>query len=194
MNPKLTASFLALSVIILLSCNKADTADEQPTKIDVSKQWIVDGTGNVIQGQGDGQWQATAFTTQELNLFTSLDTADLSGTLKPDSVFDAPIRYNAIIPNSFSTNYQLSFRFTNGFNGTILYKSVIVDSLMRPVEKKTIRLLGVSYPQLPQNPSVSNAVLVNPAIPVGKYRLYFTLSANSSHHFYKSWGNIQKTP
>ena len=73
-----------LSLLTFLSsCKK-----EEPT-IDVSKQWKVDYNGNLISGDGDGQWMPVSLSSQEMNLFSALDTADLTGTLKPDSVMSA---------------------------------------------------------------------------------------------------------
>jgi hypothetical protein len=80
--------YLIFALLIISSCSKKD--DPEAPMIDVSKQWSIDLLGNVISSTGDRQWLATTFTDQELNLFTSLDTADLSGTNAPAFVLEIP--------------------------------------------------------------------------------------------------------
>lgn len=179
--------------VILISCSKTESPSEQLTTIDVSKQWLVGSARQLILGLGDGQWQTKVFTTQEQNLFASLDTANLVGTSKPDSVLESPISYNCAYPNPFASENRLSFRFTNGFNGQIELKFVIVDSLLRTLDKGAMRVQATSYPQIPLNPSSSNELTIKPNIPIGTFRLYYTLSSQLNQHFYKSWGNIQRT-
>ena len=103
---------------------------EEPKTIDVSKQWLITIQGEVISSPGDDQWQSKTFTTQEMNLFSSLDTANLSGTTAPDSVTGTPHGYNATYPNPFMTSYALSLHFSDGYSGQIVFKCVIVDSTM----------------------------------------------------------------
>ena len=175
--------FLFSALIIVTSCGKKDKIGT--ATIDVSKQWSIDGLGNIISSPGDGQWQPTQFTAQELNLFGSLDTANLSGTTTPGSVVQYPSGYISTYPNPFATFPALSLRFNSGYSGQIIFKCVIVDSTMTPQFKLATRLI------------VSNStvnMVFNPTIPVGRFRLFFTLSAQSNPHFYKNWGNIQKKP
>src|SRR5450755_4327860 len=139
---------LILSIpIILLSCHKNGQS------IDVSSQWFVDDNRNRISGPVDGQWQPTAFTSQEMNLFNGLDTADLTGTLMPDSVFTGTSCYNCIFPNPFTSEAAFSFNFSNGFNGQMVFKFIIVNNQMNTVDEGAMRILGTSYPNIPMNPS-----------------------------------------
>ncbi|MEO6833393.1 MAG: hypothetical protein ABI169_14395, partial [Chitinophagaceae bacterium] len=155
------------------------------TTIDVSKQWSIDFQHNVISSFGDGQWQNKTFTAQELNLFSSLDTTNLSGTTTPSSVIESSPGYNSCYPNPFTTVYALSLWFADGYSGQIALKFVVVDSTMMPYTNGTARLNVI-------NSSIN--VTFNPTIPVGRFRFYYTLSSQANQHFYKSWGNIQKTP
>lgn len=182
----MTTKFLYSSLIALLilsSCNEK----EDPvvtTTIDVSKQWSIDISGVAIPPLFDGQWQTKTFTSQELSLFNSLDTANLNGTTTPQSVIDTPPGYNATFPNPFTTTHALALRFNAGFAGQIVLKAVVVDSTMTSYFKVATRL------------NVQNAftaLAFNPTIPVGRFRFYYTLSSLANPHFFKSWGNIQKT-
>ena len=175
--------YLVFALTAITSCSKKSGA--KASAIDVSKQWSIDGLGNIISSPADGQWQAKILTAQELNLFVSLDTANLSGTTTPASVLETPPGYNSTYPNPFTTLNALSLRFANGFSGQIVFKCVIVDSTMTSYFKAAIRL-NVSGP--------STNISFNPTIPVGRFRIYYTLSSQSNPHFYKSWGNIWKKP
>ncbi len=179
------AAFISIS-IFLLSCNK------NQGNIDVSEQWNVDYNGNLIQsppdGVNDGQWAPKVFTSQEQNLFAGLDTADLTGTVAPDSVFHC----SSIIPNPFTTEAFFLFSFSSGFNGQIEFKYVIVDDHMNAKDQGAIRIQATNNPNLPSNPSGGSTTPFSPDIPVGKYRIYFMLSAATGKVFYSSWGNIQK--
>jgi len=191
MKPEQLLNFL-LATIIICSCNKATDPSDQTTQIDVSKQWTINSVRHLILGLGDGQWQAKVFTSREQNLFNSLDTANLTGTTKPDSVFESPIEYNCSFPNPFTAFNQMSFRFTNAFNGQMIFKFVIVDSLMHSLYKDAIRIQATSNPLIPLNPSSGNLITIYPNVPIGRYRFYYTLSSQLNQHFYKCWGNIQK--
>jgi hypothetical protein len=173
-------NFVFISIIIM-SCGKSQE------NIDVSKQWTIDYSGNLVHGLNDGQWGAKVFTTREQNLFNDLDTADLTGTVKPDSVASS-----SIIPNPFKTQALFVFSFSNGFNGQVEFKFVIVDSHMNIVDKRAIRIQGTSNPNISSNPSGSGPIPLTPKIPVGSFRIYYSLSAQSSQNFYTSWGNIQQ--
>lgn len=182
----MTAKFLYSSIIavfILCSCNEKEEPFLTPN-IDVSKQWILDNIGVVISSPFDGQWQTKTFTSQELDLFNSLDTTNLNGTTSPLSVVETSPGYNSIFPNPFMGEHALALRFNTGFSGQIVIKAVVVDSTMTPYSKVSARL------------NVENASTIlafAPTIPVGRFRLYYTLSSQANPHFYKSWGNIQKT-
>jgi hypothetical protein len=174
--------YLIFALLIISSCSKKE--EPEASTIDVSKQWSIDPLGNVISSTGDRQWLATTFTDQELNLFSSLDTADLSGTNPPAFVLETPPNYNPTYPNPFTTTHRLSLRFDNGYFGRIVFKCVVVDSTMTPHFKLVTRLFTT-------NASIN--ITLNPTIPVGRFRLFYTLSTQSKPHFYKNWGNIQKT-
>src|SRR5664279_593207 len=165
---------------ILLSCSKGGET------IDVNSQWKVDVNRGLISGLADGQWQPKVFTA-EILLFESLDTADLTGTTKPDSVLTTTSCFNCIFPNPFKSGASFSFNFSNGFNGQMVFKYVIVDSHMDFVDKGALRITGTSYPNIPLNPSSSNLITLTPALQPGKYRIYFTLSAASNPHFFQCW-------
>jgi hypothetical protein len=172
--------------IFFFSCNKNQNS------IDVSQQWLIDYNGNLVQAPGDGlndgQWGPRTFSTQEQNLFTGLDTASLSGTTAPDSVLSS----STIIPNPFTTEAIFVFTFPSGFNGQTVFKYVIVDDHMNTKFKGTLRIGATSDPNFPLRPTSSGPIHFYPIIPVGKYRMYYSLSAASSPSFYTSWGNIQK--
>ncbi|HMI78558.1 MAG TPA: hypothetical protein VK484_07170 [Ferruginibacter sp.] len=176
-----TIQFVAVIFIAVLlgACGKDNNTDQNQTaQIDVSKQWWFDALGNMLTGPGDNQWQPTTFTAQELNLFSSLDTASLAGTTTPVAV----LMSSAIYPNPFSTNHAMHFSFPNGYGGSFVLKLVYVDSLMNPVYKKAVRLQCTANPP----PTSSGAsVIISPSLPVAR------LTA-ANPHFHKCWGNIQK--
>jgi hypothetical protein len=174
--------YLFFTLTIISSCSKK--SDTAATTIDVSKQWSIDFVGNITSSLADGQWQSKTFTTEELNLFNSLDTTNLNGTVAPTSVLEIPPGYNSTYPNPFTTVNALSLRFTSGYSGQIVFKCVIVDSNMTSRFKVATRL-NIS------NSSIN--IAFNPTIQIGRFRFYYTLSSQSNPHFYKSWGNIQKT-
>ncbi|MEP7166315.1 MAG: hypothetical protein ABI741_16560 [Ferruginibacter sp.] len=180
---------LLFSIIIISSCSKTTDADKQA--IDVSQQWNIDIVGNLILGTGDAQWQSKNFTSQELSLFSSLDTADLTGTSSPVAVLEHT--YNFTYPNPFyiSSGHTLHFSFTNGYSGPFVLKLVYVDNRMNPVFKTAVRMQAYAYP--PPNASSSNSIVVKPVLSTGSFRLYYTLSSSNDPHFYKSWGNVQGT-
>ena len=188
---KLSGTFLFF--ILLCGCRSKETPTPTPqsTQIDVSKQWRFDATGLLLTGPGDGQWKSTTFTAQELNLFASLDTANLIGTTTPAQVLETN-GYNAIYPNPFilSGPHAMSFTFPNGYSGQFVLKLVYVDSLMNPLFKKAVKLQSNAYPP-PTTSGVNIQIL--PSVPVGRHRLYYTLSSASNPNFYTCWGNIQCT-
>jgi hypothetical protein len=171
---------------LLISCSKNSGT------IDVSGIWEVDYSRNLIRGLADDQWQPTTFTSQ-LSLFASLDTADLTGTTKPDSVYTGTSCFNCIFPNPFVSEASFAFIFSVGYNGETVFKYVIVNDRMEIIDKGALRIQGFSNPGNPQSQSFSNQINLTPNVPEGKYRIYFTLSAESNPHFYQCWGNIEKT-
>ena len=185
---KTTIVLLALmSTLICYSCNKSK---DSANKIDVSAQWQVDNSGQLIAGLADNQWQSVNFTTAELNLFASLDTASLAGTATPGAVLAGNLNRNSVTPNPFLSTFNLYLRFNNGYAGQLLLKSVVVDSLMNPLDKRAVRLQATVFG--PENVSSSNNISISPNLPAGRYRVYFTLSSATNQHFYTMWGNIQK--
>ncbi len=186
---QLSGTFLFF--ILLCGCGNKETPTPIPqsTQIDVLKQWRFDISGNLLTGPGDGQWKSTAFTAQELNLFTSLDTTNLTGTTTPPQVLESN-GYNAIYPNPFilSAPHGMHFSFPNGYAGQFVLKLVYVDSLMNPLFKKAVRLQSNAYPP----PTTSGLDLyILPVVSVGRHRLYYTLSSASNPHFYTCWGNVE---
>ncbi|MEZ0610167.1 hypothetical protein ACAW74_16745 [Fibrella sp. WM1] len=175
----MTTKFLYSSIVLLLilsSCNEKNDP-VVTTTIDVSKQWSVDMFGVAVNPLSDGQWQTKTFTLEESNLFNSLDTANLRGTTTPQSVIDTPPGYNPTFPNPFVTVNTLALRFSNGFSGQVFFKAVVVDSTMTSYFKVATRL------------NVQNgftALQLNPTIPTGRFRYYYTLSSQANPHFFKS--------
>ncbi len=185
---------LLAALIIFISCSKS-AGSSNSASIDVTKQWFIDDAGLLIQGLSDGQWSNRAFTSQEQNLFSSLDTANLAGTSQPDSVFEeSPVSHNYIIPNPYSAYSQLHFQFTNGFSGTIMFKMVVVDNHLKPVDKEAFRIQASVCSGCAMPFSNSSLIRIMPNIPAGQYRLYYTLGSVSNPQFYTSWGNIQRNP
>jgi hypothetical protein len=180
---------LYLCFMLICGCGRTDDPTPQSTSIDVSKQWRFDASGNLLTGPGDSQWKSTTFTSAELNLFASMDTASLTGTTVPSQVLESN-GYNAIYPNPFilSASHAMGFQFPNGYSGQFVVKLVYVDSLMNPIFKKAFRLQSNAYP--PPTTSGIN-FLIMPSVPVGRHRLYYMLCAASNPRFYTSWGNVQ---
>jgi len=183
---KFRLGYLVIIAAIYVSCSKSGE------NIDVSQQWTVDYNGNLINGPNDSQWSPKEFSSRELNLFSSLDTAKMTGTVKSDSVFTNTASKNCIFPNPFKTSASFVFNFSSGFNGLLEFKFVIVDDHLNIIDKGAFKIQGTSYPNIPGNPSTSGLVTLTPNVSSGKYRIYITLSSEASQHFYKTWGNIEK--
>lgn len=178
-------SLYIFTSIILLACNKS----QDDAQIDVSKQDQLDYNGNLIGSWfNDGQWEPKVFTTKEQNLFNGLDTANVAGTIMPDSV---AVSSNAFFPNPFSTVASLTFTFSSGYNGQVELKYVIVDNHMNIKDVGAWRVQATPNQNMPLAPSNSNFIHLYPDIPVGQYRIYFTLSTDLKRNFYMTWGNIQ---
>ena len=178
------------------SCKKNNTdstpAPQAQQPIDVSAQWYVDASGTPQAVLADGQWQRKNFTTAEQGLFSSMDTASLAGTAKPDSVYESPPVYNCIYPNPFLANnsFAMNLRFTPGYLSEYVIKIVITDNLLNPLLKKSARLQA-STAGSPAAPTRTGFAIMPGIAAAGKYRMYFTLSSQSNPHFYKCWGNGQ---
>jgi len=177
---------ILLATSVFLSCGKSDDSKNGTHVIDVSAQWQIDVLGNLMAGSADGQWKAQAFTNEELGLFANLDTADLAGTESPTAVVEDPPSY--IFPNPFNSRFLIQFGFNPGFSGEFVFKSVIVDSLMNPLDKIVVRMQASDF----GNVSYSHVIAFAPNLPVGRFRIYYTLSSQANKNFYKSWGNIQR--
>ena len=176
------ASLILFMTAAFCTCKKSESPSNPTPVIDVSQQWLIDQSGNVMSVQGLDQWQYKNFSSEELSLFESLDTFNLTGTTTPDSVIQIPGQLNYAYPNPFTSSHRLHFEFTNGYSGDYVFKYVVVDSLLRAVDEKGSRMY-----------SGANNLEIIPNIPVGKFRLYYTLSSKANAHFFKCWGNIQKT-
>lgn len=180
--------FVVLSTSFFNACNEKETTPIPVLQVDVSRQWKFDNIGMLVSGYSDGQWASTSFSQQEIDLFSSLDTADLAGTTPPNSVIPVSGSYNAPFPNPFSGVHRFNLNFSIGYSGQFVLKLVYVDSLANAVYKKAIKLQATALPA----PNPARAVVdVVPVIPAGRFRLYYTLSSAADRHFYKCWGNVQ---
>ncbi|HSZ86418.1 MAG TPA: hypothetical protein VK787_10325 [Puia sp.] len=161
---------LLITIICISACSKSDAA------IDVSSQNYVDYSGNFLGSTGSGAASGNDFTSLEIALFNNFDTADLSIYTKPDSV------YNTIIfPNPSSSQVILFCTFNADFSDSILVKYVITDNSLRSVYRSSGVISGSNR--------FGN---INPSIPIGKYRLFVTLSAKGNDNFYTYWVNITR--
>ena len=180
--------FALCSVFFVFATCKKNKLSQQ---ISLSDQYIVDGLGNLVSGNlSDGQWKNKAFTQAELALFSSLDTADLTGTTKPDSINQR--YFTSIYPNPSLAqgSFMFSTHFNGGYSGKVIMKYVIVDSTMNVLYKGSTRIQAQSYP--PPSISTGTSIAFMPNTGAGRFRFYFTYSALSNPHFFRSWGNIQR--
>jgi hypothetical protein len=178
---------LIIGLVLATSCNKRNN-----NSIDVAKQWKVDNLGILISGLTDGQWENKTFSSQELSLFSSLDTVDLTGTTLPDFVLEEkPISHNYAFPNPFNQTAQLFLSFLSGFSGQVVLKYVIVNGDFTIVNKSAIRIQAMVC-SCPSLSSSSGVIDLMPDVPSGQFRLYYTLSSQGNNDFYKTWGNTQK--
>ena len=79
---------LLTTTIIFISCKKDDNSNNATPAIDVCAQWQIDALGNLILSLPYGQWKAKNFSTAELNLFASLDIANLTDTTTPTALLE----------------------------------------------------------------------------------------------------------
>jgi len=181
-------SLAIVTSVIISSCSKttsvnSTTSINSQKAINVSCQQYIDALGNPLEQVGNclSPSDSAGFTQQELNLFNSLDTADLSGTTVPAASYSF-----AIYPNPILSDLNIQYHFNNSFSGQIVAKYVITDSLLNPVYK-TIAYLNFT------SPYSSLVISLQTSIPAGKYRLFQTLSAQSYNNFSRSWINITKS-
>jgi hypothetical protein len=124
-----------------------------------SNLYATDNMGNMLGGDwSDGQWQNKTFTESEMALFKDLDTANISGTLKPSTI---NVRY--ALPNPFTNLIGIPVSLNVDFNGQFVVKYVVVNRSMKAVQKGVKRLQATS----------SSYFAINPAFSSGRYRLYF---------------------
>lgn len=146
---------------------------------DLSGIYVTDAVGNPIGTiPNDNQWKNTSFLSSELALFNELDTANLSGTQLP-VISNSSYGY----PNPFVNTISVTTSLAQPLNGYVVIKYVIVDNKMNAVQKGGGRVYATSFINL----------LIGTTFGSGKYRLYFTYSADGHEHFFKAWGNIQKS-
>lgn len=162
----------ALMINLFFGCKK-DT-------IDLSAIYAVDNIGNQIGPfPNDNQWKSQIFSDKEMDLFKSLDTANLSGT----TIASFSQHYYAY-PNPSSTNFSIPAILTPpASGGSIVVKFVVVNGYMLPVKKGAVRV---------KLDSTGFAFIISGDFDSGSYRVYFTFSAEGHEHFFKSWGNILK--
>ena len=167
--------FLLSGIVFLPGCGK-----DGVSRADVSAQWQIDENGGIIKSLNDGQWQQKTFTKQELELFSSLDTMSLAGTTAPATINN---QRTYAYPNPFVGAHDFPLKCESGYNGSCIFKYVIVDNKMKSVDRAVARLYfsnGIA------------SVRVGPEITSGKYRVYYTLSASGKPHFFQTWGNVEK--
>jgi hypothetical protein len=174
---KIKFVFLLPLMSLLTHCTR-NAADLLSDKIDVSDIYMTDNIGNLINNPpNDNQWKLADFNDKELVLFSSMDTANLAGTKLP-AISNSYYGY----PNPFTNTISVSATLAQPLNGEIVVKYVVVNNRLGAVQKGCSRISVSSWINfmLPGNFSIGN------------YRLYYTFSAESHPHFFKSWGNIQK--
>lgn len=147
-------------------------------KIEVLTIYPTDNIGNLIGNTpNDNQWKNMSFSSSELSLFKSMDTANLSGTQLP-----LVTTSSYAFPNPFTNQTSIYTSVQQPFSGTVVLKYVVVNNKMDPVQKGCVRIQAGS--------GISFSIAGN--FNAGYYRLYFTYSAEGHEHLFKTWGNIQK--
>lgn len=160
----------ALIFAVLIQCSKK--------KIEVSDIYLTDSMGISIGGsRNDNQWKSTTFTDKEIGLFNDLDTVNLVGSVLP-TIQTATYGF----PNPFNHQIGVSATLSQPLNGDVVVKYVVVNSGMTPIKKGAVRTYATSF----------FGFTVPATFGSGKYRLYYTYSAEGNEHYFKSWGNIQK--
>jgi hypothetical protein len=159
-------------VVFIAQCSKSET--------NFSNIYMTDSAGQLINGTtDDGQWKSKEFSSSEMNLFAELDTADLSGTTMA-SISQSYFAY----PNPFKYQIAVGCSLAQPLNGQVVIKYVIANAGMKAVQKGVIKADVVS--------TINFLIAAN--FNSGNYRLYYTFSAEGHEHFFKTWGNIQKSP
>jgi hypothetical protein len=181
---------LSTSMTIMISSCKKDF-NSVLSVIDVSAQWETLDVYEITDSLNDGQWRPKVFTQSEIDLFKSLDTTNLTGTSAPDSLLSNPF---PICSNPFDSVTALPLRFSNNYAGQFVCKYVIIDSLFNPIIKASERVQANRFvDSITYLHSFSIGVLIiRPKLPIGRYRMYYTLSAEGNQIFYKTWGNIRR--
>lgn len=146
--------------------------------INANDIYPTDASGNLMGNTpNDNQWKHQSFSSEELALFNSLDTANLNGTSMP-SITQSYYAY----PNPFAQVFYINTSIVRPWNGEIVVKYVLVDKNFNVMIKNAFRM------------SISTSIVfpISPNVGSGNYRLYFTYSAAGHEHFFSSWGNIRK--
>lgn len=174
--------FLLLAVVLIVieySCGKNNNdGPPLPILVDVSCQQYTDILGNDLASSGTCPSVIdTAFSEQEVALFNSLDTVDLSGTMMPTSAGS-----QLLYPNPFriSSGFTIQYYLPNQFLGQIIAKYVITDSLLHPVYKTAKRL------------DFNQTIIAHlqPPVEALRLRLFYTLSDQFHNPFLRGWINI----
>lgn len=183
---------LILASVTFLGCGKNSSSNT----IDVGCIPWTDNNGNdlgIYPGGGcpvyGGAYSSDTLTPNQLALFQSLDTAGLPNTTIPDSILIKYIPFisPSIYPSPIVNSGEIVFNYTGSginrnripFPSPAMFKYVIVDSLMQPMDKGAKLLQG-------------HNVSISPNLPIGRYRLYLTLSTLNNPNFYQSFFNIEK--
>jgi hypothetical protein len=181
----MSAIKLYFAIVVILISSSSCTKNNNnvaagSTTINVSCQQYIDALGNVLSPEGNcsSPSDSAGFSQQELNLFNSLDTANLSGTVLPSPVSCSSF----VFPNPFNAEFTIEYRFNTVLQGPVVIKYVITDSLLNPVYK-SVALVGTTA-------SSEFFLQLSPNIPAGRFRLFQTLSAQSYNNFLRSWINI----
>jgi hypothetical protein len=146
--------------------------------VNVNDIYPTDVNGNLIgNAPNDNQWKHQSFSSEELALFNSLDTANLNGTSMP-SITNS----SYASPNPFTNMFIVSASIMQPWSGDVVIKYVLVDKNFSVKAKNSLRM------------SISSSITFafGPNVGSGNYRLYFTYSAAGHEHFFSSWGNIRK--
>lgn len=173
---------LSILSVFIFSCSKDDDQTPAPATIDVSCQQYVDNLGNPITSTGTCPPVIDmTFTALQIALFNSLDTVDLAGTVKPDFT-GAP----AVYPNPFhvDASFAVHQTFENNVPGQVVAEYILTDSLLNPVFKRATRFTFT----VPGNSAT--VLLQTTGIPAGRYRLFYTFSAQGYNNFKRGWINL----
>jgi hypothetical protein len=90
-------------------------------------------------------------------------------------------------PSPFKSNFNIPIAFNSSLSGRVVLKFVIVDNKMNVIQRASYNVQAI----ISSNRSTAQ-VAINPNVPVGKFRLYLTISSQNNNNFFKTWGNIEK--